>query len=123
MAAEGQLAIRNGSKFILTFTVPMNEPWQGCCDHPQPGDSVTNVPPGTTSQSFMFTKTGGHGCNGKQGQFSMVPSIPTYPAQWQGFWFNSDANLALQGNPPNYVSQLSKGDDGVYLWTVIPTGS
>ena len=121
MAQSGQLRIQNNSKYFITYSVPQNDGWFNCCDAPRPGFSVGPVPPHTTSVYFMFLRTDGHGCNGRQGQFALIPSIPTYPAQPQQFWFDSGAEMDFQGPNPNYASQLQDDGSHNYTWIVTPT--
>jgi hypothetical protein len=121
MADPGTLIIANNSPWWITYTVPQGDDWWNCCDAPKPGFSV-RVGPHSRSPGFTFVRTDGHGCNGRQGQFSMNPSLPTIDAANQQFWFDSHGGLAFQGNNPNYVSQLAQIAGGAYVWTVTPPG-
>jgi hypothetical protein len=118
-ADPGKLRIQNKSQFFITYTVPSRDNWWNCNDAPAKGFSIS-VPPGTTSAYFEFVRTDGHGCNGKQGQFAMVPSIPTYQAQSQQFWYDSHGGLEFQGPNPNYASQLTDDGNHAYTWIVTP---
>jgi hypothetical protein len=119
MADPGTLIIYNNSPWWITYTVPNNDDWFNCCDAPRPGFEI-RVPPHTKAPGFTFVRTDGHGCNGRQGQFSMTPSLPTIDASLQQFWFDSHGGLQLQGPNPNFVSQLEQIPGGAFVWTVTP---
>jgi hypothetical protein len=119
-ADPGKLRVQNKSQFFITYMVPLQDNWWNCNDEPFRGFSVL-VPPGTTSSYFQFVRTDGHGCNGRQGQFAMIPSIPTYLAQPQQFWYDSHGSLAFQGPNPNYASQLTDDGNNAYTWIVTPS--
>ena len=118
MANPGYLVISNQSPWYVTYYVPISDGWWNCCDAPQRGFAVVSVPPNVQSTPFMFVRTDGHGCNGRQGQFAMVPTLPDRVASPQQFWFDSNGGLAFQGPNPNYISQLTQNPGGVYVWTV-----
>jgi hypothetical protein len=118
-ADPGHLRIQNKSPYFMTYAVPFSDNWWNCNDAPQRGFTVS-VAPGATSPYFEFLRTDGHGCNGRQGQFAMVPSIPTYAAQPQEFWYDSHGGMAFQGPNPNYASQLSDDGNHNYTWIVAP---
>jgi hypothetical protein len=121
-ADPGHMRIQNASKYRMTYVVPDNDNWANCCDAPKPGFAVVDVAPNSTSEYFLFVRTDGHGCNGKQGQFGMIPSIPVGDApQEQQFWFDSHGGLAFQGPNPNYASQLIDEGNHNYKWIVTPT--
>jgi hypothetical protein len=121
-ADPGKLRIQNNSQFFMTYMVPLQDNWWNCDDAPARGFSVS-VPPGITSPYFEFVRTDGHGCDGRQGQFAMIPSIPTYPAQPQQFWYDSHGSLQFQGPNPNYASQLTDDGNQAYTWIVTPTAA
>lgn len=118
MASSGTLQIKNNSQWYIAFWVPYDD-WWNCCDEPTRG-SVVRVPPRGESYGITFVRTEGHGCSGKQGQFTIIPSLPTIEAQGQQFWFDSDGALEFHGPSPNYVSQLEQVPGGVFVWTVTP---
>jgi hypothetical protein len=120
-ADAGKLRIQNKSKFFMTYTVQSNDNWYNCNDAPTAGFTVAAVAPGATTDYFEFLRTDGHGCNGKQGQFGMVPSIPTYVAQEQQFSYDSHGAMGLAGSNPNYASQLVDNGNNSYTWIVTPT--
>ena len=117
----GKMRIQNQSKFFMTYTVQSDDNWYNCNDAPLRGFAVAAVAPGATSDYFQFLRKDGHGCNGKQGQFGMVPSIPTYAAQEQQFSYDSHGAMGLAGSNPNYASQLVDNGNNSYTWVVTPT--
>lgn len=123
MAEAGYLRIQNHSPTTYTYTV-LQDDWN-CCDAPKQGYQVEAVPPGSTSSYFLFVRTDGHGCNGRQGQFAMTPSISAYKPDKTHFTFDSNGLMALEGDRPNYTSKLipePNRADGrpQYTWLVSP---
>jgi hypothetical protein len=118
-ADPGQLRIQNQSKYFVTYTVAFNDDWWNCNDEPNQGYYI-QIAPGKTSEVFRFLRKDGHGCNGKQGQFSMVPSLPTVQAAPQRFWYDSHGGMEIPGDSPrvNYGSQLRDDGNHNYTWIV-----
>jgi len=117
----GYLSIHNNSDAVVSFTVT-NAGWN-CNDAPLRGD-VVQVPAGGTVE-MLFVRKNGHGCDGEQGVFDMLPSFTGYVAQPQSFSYDSHGSMALVSHP-NYASTLT--DDGLngeghhqYTWSVTPT--
>jgi hypothetical protein len=121
MANPGRLRIQNDSDYYITYTVPQ-EGWN-CCDGDfQRGAVFESVDPHSTSDYYTYGRTEGHGCDGRQGQFQLLPSFPTYRAEPQQFDFDSNGTIQLTPGPtPNYASQLIHDGGTDYTWKVTPT--
>jgi len=122
-ADPGKMVIRNDSKSYVTYYVP-SDAFFNCDDEPQRGFMIADVAPGAESSPFTFLRTDGHGCNGRQGQFTLVPTLPNVAAVGQQFSYDSHGGMGFQPDAPtvNYLSRLKQRADGVYVWTVTPSG-
>ena len=71
---------------------------------------IADVAPGAESSPFTFLRTDGHGCNGRQGQFTLVPTLPNVAAVGQQFSYDSHGGMGFQPNAPtvNYLSRLKQ---------------
>lgn len=118
-ADPGRLRIQNKSQYFMYYTIPADN-WMNCNDKPFRGQMIL-VAPRATSDYFEFLRTDGHGCNGEQGQFALVPSIPIYSALPQQFSYDSHGGMGLVGPNPNYASQLIDEQNHNYMWIVTPT--
>lgn len=84
-----------------------------CCDSPRPGQSIGNIP-SNRKASFVYQRTDGHGCNGRQGQFQLSFES-SYLAN---FDFDGDGNIELSQTPTNFGAYLSADKDGNYSLVV-----
>ena len=84
-----------------------------CCDSPRPGQSIGNIP-SNRKTSFVFQRTDGHGCNGRQGQFQL--SFET--SNLANLDFDGDGNLELSATPTTFGCYLSQDRDTNYTLVV-----
>jgi hypothetical protein len=79
-----------------------------------------NVPPGG-KYTMHLSRVGGHGCNGKQGEFTLQFNPAPPDRSQQHFDFSNDDELGLTGGRANpYPGQLSgkNPSDGSYTYTL-----
>jgi hypothetical protein len=76
------------------------------------------VQPGQTYQ-FSLARVQGHGCDGKQGEFSLQP-LDRFNQEAQLFNFSNDGSLSLTNPTYTYGSQLARLPtvNGAYQWDV-----
>lgn len=123
MAQPGTLFIRNASNTVLALSVTNTS----CCDAPSIG-VVTKIlmPSPYWEQELQYCRTDGHGCNGKQGYFTLQFSSEAGELT-VGFNFDSHGVLSAGGvgtwNPTvpgavaNKLASFQSGNT-MFIWNV-----
>jgi hypothetical protein len=111
MATSNTLRIYNILNDGLSIVVG-NENWN-CCDYPTPGQVVGNLVPGG-HLDLPYCRTDGHGCNGRQGQFTLDLNA----GQWSIF-LNFDSN-GIISDPNLNGAHLIRNDDGTFRLNIYP---
>ena len=117
-ASPGELRIHNSSQFNVTYTVT-GANWN-CNDSPKPGHVIGPVKPNSSSDYFVFVRTDGHGCDGRQGVFQILPSLQTVVAKPQNFSYDSNGSIGLVPSNTNYGTQLENDGNNKWTWKVTP---
>lgn len=110
------LHIKNGTSQPVTFT--LSRDWHNCYEG-QPGIGSVFGPVAPGGQFTMtLARVQGHGCDGEQGKFALVPS--TGHSEEQRFSFSNDGGLGLANKTANYQGWLGiKAADQSYTWTML----
>lgn len=87
-----------------------------CCDTPKPGDKVGNIQP-DGSASMPYVRTDGHGCNGRQGQFTLALNS----TQTVFMNFDSHGAMAPIAPSPGFGAWLAQNPDGTYSLIIGPS--
>jgi hypothetical protein len=74
MATQNTLTIINYFAGGMHVYVPRDD-WWNCCDWPLWGDTVGDIAPHGGSRDLPYCRKDGHGCNGRQGQFTLVIAV------------------------------------------------
>jgi hypothetical protein len=86
-----------------------------CYEGNRPGQFT--VQPGSRYE-IALARVQGHGCDGKQGEFSLEP-VGSLGGEVQSFNFSNDGGLGLSNTPKGYLTSLStKRSNNAYTYTV-----
>jgi hypothetical protein len=106
-----QLFVENALETPVTWKLNAINCYEGTV----PSQPFT-VRPGERYQ-FSIARVQGHGCDGKQGEFELQPTVGL--SETQKFNFSNDGGLALTNLPTGYLAYLSeKGSDNAYSYIV-----
>jgi hypothetical protein len=117
-ATENTLHIVNYFSDTVSVSVT-NDQWN-CCDLPQRGQVVGAISPGGVVD-LPYVRTGGHGCDGKQGQFQLAITTPS--TGLVNFDFDSNGNIEFTPPwpvPPQISAALRHENDGTYTCVLNP---
>ncbi len=87
-----------------------------CCDAPKPGNNIGLIQPGGTAAMF-YVRTDGHGCNGRQGQFTM--SLNGNNSVFMNF--DGGGGMAPIQPSGGFGAWLAQNSDNSYTLIVGPT--
>jgi hypothetical protein len=110
----------NTLNIVSFFPQPMNAVVTGdnfnCCDSPKPGANIGLIPPGG-QVSMFYVRTDGHGCNSRQGQFTL-----SLNSQFS-IVMNFDSNGAMAPIAPSggFGAWLAQNNDNTFTLIVGPT--
>jgi hypothetical protein len=111
MAAAKTLNIVNYFAEAIDAVVTGND--FNCCDSPRPGQVIGRIPPNGKT-SFVYQRTDGHGCNGRQGQFQL-----SFESRFLlDMDFDADANIEITTAPTTFGAFLNADKDGNYTLVV-----
>jgi len=84
-----------------------------CCDSPRPGTVIGNIQPNAAT-SFVYSRTDGHGCNGRQGQFQL-----SFESDYLlDLDFDGDGEMEITTVPTDFGAYLNPDKDGNYTLVV-----
>ena len=84
-----------------------------CCDSPRPGTVIGNIAPNDAT-SFVYARTDGHGCNGRQGQFQLSFESD----HLLDMEFDGDGDMQITTVPSDFGAYLNADKDGNFTLVV-----
>ncbi|HEX8641276.1 MAG TPA: hypothetical protein VF704_08975 [Allosphingosinicella sp.] len=106
MPTGNTLHIRNQLPEPITVYVSPNG-WN-CCDAPAQNQAVAYIQP-SANADLAYSRTGGHGCDGNQGQFQLACNI----SMLVNLNFDADGNMA-PADASGCEAAVSQDSDGTF---------
>jgi hypothetical protein len=104
MATQNTLTIINYFSSGMNIYVPRDD-WWNCCDLPLWGDPVGFIP-ANGEIDLPYCRKDGHGCDGRQGQFTLSIAVGGNPAFSLKLDFDSDGVMTTDLISPPASSKI-----------------